>query len=269
MDMPGPKPQIRTHAVAYIALALLLLLTVTFFARNAFLTIDLVRHADKYQEPPFYLGDANWGAVSVQPEAETAGLKFADTVLSVSGHPIDGFIVYYGAIRQARPGDRLRVQVQKPGPDFNPVRDLSIQLRSFSDSNPNLRNPGPSGLIAIVLPTVVIPLVCVALGFWVAAVRVSDRSAWLLLVVLLSLAADSTGGSPLILFGSQNIFQPLFAAFESFFVIIAAPALMLFGIAFPERLDFDRRFPWLKRIVSCGGGPRTLGESSRIGAPVH
>jgi sigma-B regulation protein RsbU (phosphoserine phosphatase) len=228
----------------------LFLISSTYFARNALLTLALVQHADKYVQPPFDLGDANWGAVGVGPAAEAAGMKFGDTVLSVNGHPIDGFITYYGAIREARPGDRLRVQIRGPRPDISPARDLSIQLRSFSDLSPDLRNPDLSTYIGILLPMVVLPIVCIALGFWVAAVRISDRSAWLVLVVLLSFAASSVGGNSLILFGSQNIFQPLLAMFPAFFGIIAAAALMLFGIAFPERLEFDRRYPWLKWIVA-------------------
>ena len=42
---------------------------------------------------------------------------------------------------------------------------------------------------------------CIALGFWVAAVRIGDRSAWLLLVLLLSLPASYGGGSAEGLFG--------------------------------------------------------------------
>ena len=40
-----------------------------------------------------------------------------------------------------------------------------------------------------------LPGVCIALGFWVAAVRIGDRSAWLLLVLLLSLTAFGGGGT--------------------------------------------------------------------------
>ena len=95
-----------------------------------------------------------------------------------------------------------------------------------------------------------LPAVCMALGFWVAAVRIADRSAWLLLALLLSLPAAYIGGTLEGVFGRDNVFQPVLAGFAAFFNHIAAPTLMLFGIAFPERLPFDRRFPWLKWIVA-------------------
>jgi hypothetical protein len=165
----------------------------------------------------------------------------------VHGRPVDGFAVYYGALRKARAGDRLRVQVQVQYQGETPVRDLSIELQPLS------RNPWYVGLSAyanFALRVVALPAVCIALGFWVAAVRIGDRSAWLLLVVLLSLAAYIGGGSGVQgMFGRENILQPLFVGFHEFLISIAAPALMLFGIAFPERLAVDRRVPWLKWIV--------------------
>ena len=182
------------------------------------------------------------------PEAEATGMKFADAVLAVNGRPVDGFIVYYGTLRRMTPGDRLAVRVQSPGPADNPVRDLSIELRPYrSSSDPAV---GFSEYVGIALRVVALPAVCIALGFWVAAVRIGDRSAWLLLVLLLSLPGSFSGGSIEGLFGRENIFQPLFAGFMAFSNHVAAPALMLFGIAFPERLPLDRRWPWLKWIVA-------------------
>jgi sigma-B regulation protein RsbU (phosphoserine phosphatase) len=241
--------RIRTHALAYSCLAALFLLSVTTLARNVHDSIDAERHASEYARPPFYLGDANWGAIGLQPEADAAGVKYADAVLAVNGRAVNGFFVYYGALRQARAGDRLQVRVQVQYQGDTPVRDLSIELRPY-------RSPGdavdPSTYVGFALRVVALPVVCMALGFWVAAVRVRDRSAWLLLVLLLSFPSYIGGGGigPVGTFGREAILQPLFAGFGAFSQQIAAPALMLFGIAFPERLAFDRRFPWLKRIVA-------------------
>ena len=104
--MPGPTP----------GLAALFLLAAAAFGQRAYDTFDVMRHDREYVRPPFYLGDANWGAVNLQPEAEAQGMKFGDAVLTVNGRPVDGFIVYYGTLREARAGDRLRLQVQSPGP---------------------------------------------------------------------------------------------------------------------------------------------------------
>ena len=78
------------HRLAYVGLAALFVLSVTAAVRNAYDSIDLLRHEREYARAPFHLGDANWGAVALQPEAEKAGLKFADTLLAVNGRPVDG-----------------------------------------------------------------------------------------------------------------------------------------------------------------------------------
>jgi hypothetical protein len=93
--MPAPKSQLRTHALAYLGLLVLFLVAVTHFARNAFDSFDVARHASEYVRNPFELGLVNWGAVSLQPEAKAAGMVNGDAVLAVNGRPVDGFVVYY------------------------------------------------------------------------------------------------------------------------------------------------------------------------------
>ena len=95
-----------------------------------------------------------------------------------------------------------------------------------------------------------LPAVCMALGFWVAAVRIDDRSAWLLLALLLSLPAVYIGGTLEGLFGRDERLSAGLGGLRRVLQPLAAPALMLFGIAFPDRLPLDRRFPWLKWIVA-------------------
>ena len=238
---------IRSHWPAYTVLAALFLLSTSVFAQRAYDSFDLLRHAREYVRPPFYLGDGNWGAVGIQPEAEATGMNFGDAVLTVNDRPVDGFVVYYGVLRQARPVDRLQVQVKSPG-EGTVVRTLSIELQPYqSASDPA---PGVSRYVGTALQVVALPVVCVALGFWVAAVRIGDRSAWLFLVLLISLPATIGGGSQERLLGRDGFLQPLFAGFSVLSSQGALPALMLFGIAFPERLTLDRRFPWLKWIVA-------------------
>src|SRR5688572_10127443 len=108
--------RLGAHRLAYAALAALFVLSVMAVAGNVSASIDLIRNDRVYVRPPFYLGDANWGAVGLQPEAEAAGMKFGDAILAVHGRPIDGFFDYYGPLRQLQPGDRLQARVHSPGP---------------------------------------------------------------------------------------------------------------------------------------------------------
>ena len=193
--MPAIPSTIRTHWPAYAALAALFLLSGSAFTQRAYDSLDLLGHAREYARPPFYLGDANWGAVSLQPEAEATGMKVGDAVLRVNGRPVDGLVVYYGVLRNATPGDRLQVEVQSPG-DGSGIRNVSIELQPYqSASEPPI---GSSEYLGTALRVVALPVVCLALGFWVAAVRIGDRSAWLFLVLLIGLPATLGAGAPLL-----------------------------------------------------------------------
>ena len=231
--------------LAYAVLAALFVLSVTGLVRNASTAFDLLWHARDYARAPFHLGDANWGAVGLQPEAEALGLKYGDTVLAVNGRPVDGFFVYYGAVRKAKPGDRLRVQVKTPGPQNDPVRELSIELRPFRSSADPATSLSEYAVFA--LQVFVLPVICIGLGFWVAAVRIGDPSAWLLLVLMLSLVGGSEAAE--FTFGREGALNPLLAGLTTFRAGLLVPALLLFGLVFPERLPLDRRFPWVKWIV--------------------
>jgi hypothetical protein len=77
-----------------------------------------------------------------------------------------------------------------------------LRLRPYRDgSEPDVDF---SDYVGTTLSALVLPAVCIALGFWVAAVRIGDRSAWLFLVLLLSLPAWSGGGTVLGLFGRTS-----------------------------------------------------------------
>jgi phosphoserine phosphatase RsbU/P len=246
--MPAARSKLQTHASSYFGLALLFLLSVAYFGQNAFDRIDAIRHAGEYVREPFYLGDGNWGSVSLQPEAESAGLKFGDKLLEVNGRPVDGFFVYYSLLGRSRPGDRVRVRVQRPGEAG--TRDLVIELQP-SSGNP-FAAADVFAYLDFALRVIALPLLCIALGFWVAAVRIQDGSAWLLLVVLLSLAMNLGGRmSAQGMFGRDAALQMLFVAFGAFFGQASAPALMLFGITFPTRLAANRRVLWLLWIVAA------------------
>jgi len=235
----------RSHRLAYAGLAALFLLAVTGFVRNASTSVELLRHRSDYARAPFHLGDANWGAVGLLPEAEAEGIKFADTVLAVNGRPVDGYFVYYGAVRKAKPGDRLRVQIKTPGPQNDPVRELSIELRPYRSSADPAMSLSEYAVFA--LQAFVLPIICIALGFWVAAARIGDPSAWLLLVLLLSLVGGSEAAE--FTFGREGAVHSFLAGFTAFRAGLLVPALLLFAIVFPERLPLDRRFPWVKWIV--------------------
>jgi sigma-B regulation protein RsbU (phosphoserine phosphatase) len=245
---PAPRSRLRAHLAAYVGLAALLTISVLQFARQAFDRLDAIGHADTYVRDPFFLGDGNWGAVNLMPEAEAAGLKFGDVVLAVDGHPVDGFFDYYGVLRNARAGDTLHIRMRSQDERKPAVHELSIALQPYAAAP---ANSGVRGWVGFSLLDVVLPGICVVLGFWVAGVRIEDRAAWLLLTILLGLTAFFRTGGGESAFGRGDGLELLLLAFRSFFSLALVPALMVFGVTFPEPLPLDRRYPWLRWLLTA------------------
>src|ERR1019366_9428522 len=91
----------------------------------------------------------------------------------------------------------------------------------------------------------VTPVFCLLLGFVVAFLRPRDPLAWILLGMMIGFAClspvdtsswpDGDRQAGIVFFQSGVACWPIF--------------MLLFGIYFPERLEFDHRHPWLKWLV--------------------
>jgi sigma-B regulation protein RsbU (phosphoserine phosphatase) len=123
-------------------------------------------------------------------------------------------------------------------------QDVSVPLKQFTYVG---YLPGSAEYIVTICSRILTPLFCLALGFWVAGVRRNDRAAWALLVLLLSVANLITDGRTT--YGHGDALEPFLTGLTSLFIRLGPLALVYFGIIFPERLAFDRKFPWLKWIV--------------------
>ena len=113
-----------------------------------------------------------------------------------------------------------------------------------SNSIGGLPNCASAAYPYIILLRIALPIFCVALGFWVAAVRVDDIAAWLLLFVMLCLANSIIDDRTVL--GHEDVLQPFLSAFSLTLYSFPSVALPLFAIVFPERLALDRRSPWMK-----------------------
>jgi len=97
---------------------------------------------------------------------------------------------------------------------------------------------------------VLTPLLCLSLGFYVAAERPWDRRAWLLLGVLVSYS--------LFVFGTDvkdqvmswpPLIRDVALVYRTFWVASWAIWMIVFAMYFPERAEADRRWPRVKWIV--------------------
>jgi sigma-B regulation protein RsbU (phosphoserine phosphatase) len=181
---------------------------------------------------------------SVNPEAAAAGLQAGDVVRRIGGTPVRPLAAdLWVPLRRARAGDRLVVGYWRPGTPPAEERRADVVLAP-------LRNRRATAVewAGFAIFNVGLPLFCTALGFWVAAARIMDPRAWLLLLLVLSLP-EFTGGYFRFLGGSESWFQPIAAAYQPLMANMWPTAMLFFALAFPERLPLDRRVPWLKWAV--------------------
>ncbi len=195
-------------------------------------------HGAEYVLAPF---DVDALTRAITPLTEGSGLRKGDVLLAVNGKPLEGLADFEGALRKSRRGDVLRVRVRSANSE---EKDLAVSPRPFTYLGFAAGTPAYPWVILV---RIAMPLLCLALGFWVAAVRVEDRSAWLLLLLMLSIANQI--GDSRTLEGNQDSLQPFLTGFGQGLANVATTVLALFGIVFPERLGIDRRLPWLKWLV--------------------
>jgi phosphoserine phosphatase RsbU/P len=243
--MPIVKVGRRNHSFAYAVLAILFVISCVQWVRNSSVSVQYIVHGERLVRGPFDVNGVSLEVDSVNAEAEAAGLRKADLLLAVDGRPVKGLADYWGALRRASLGDRLLVHVRSTGASGPVEKDLSIELRPFTYLG--LTKADSRAFPWIILPSILLPLCCLALGFWVAAVRIGDKAAWLLLLIMLGIANTITEGR--VLFGYQDALQPFLTAFVVGFVTLTPLPLAFFAILFPERLAFDRRFPWVKWVI--------------------
>jgi sigma-B regulation protein RsbU (phosphoserine phosphatase) len=230
--------------LAYFCLLLLFGISVTYHIRTAKGAIGILLHSNEHVRAPFDLNGPEMALTLVQPEARAAGVRDGDLLTEIQGQPPPGFTAFYSVVRQARPGQRLQIQVRTPTLASGTPKNVSIQLQPAF-----LSGPQASDWLSFALEDVTIPVLCFALGFWVVVVRIRDKLAWLLLVVLLSFAEMFGAGGYPEFYGRADVFQPLFVSYHMLFANVFAAALLLFALYFPEQLSLDRRFPWAKWLV--------------------
>lgn len=224
----------------YVCLALLFALASAYQIRSIMYSFPNYFHL-QVAGYPFYPAFVNGRPLAqfVDPTAQRAGLKENDILLALNGKPFTGLAVFGEAIRHAKPGDPLTVTFLTRG-DTN-SRNATMLLEQVTSPRLTWAN------VTLLALKLVMPTFCILLGFWVAAVRPRDPSAWLLCLIMLFFnvfySAGSESWGPVI----RDVATAYRVAIGNSWPIF----MLLFGLYFPE--PFPGKDPpwwqWSKRIV--------------------
>jgi sigma-B regulation protein RsbU (phosphoserine phosphatase) len=197
-----------------------------------------LRDSQNIVRDPVTLGFRLEAVSGLQPEAEAAGIKLYDVMKRVDGQPFNADVQIENALEKRRPGDLLRFDLARPnGREYTAI----VKLAPVRDQPASLKAWLVESVIEFVLP-----IFCLALGFYVAAARPDDVAAWMLLGLMI--------GFSQIVEGFLWVW-PLEEAAVTWHFILGTPYgawlvfLVGFAIVFPERAEFERKRKWLKWVL--------------------
>ncbi|MGH9329008.1 MAG: PDZ domain-containing protein, partial [Vicinamibacterales bacterium] len=174
-------------------------------------------------------------AVESGAPAARAGLQAGDRIVEINGRPLDTPNPFFDAVTRGRPGDVVRLRVDRGGRSFTTHASLEPRPPAAPQSRARL-------FVQLLLRFYP------AEFFIVAAVvllqRPQDRTAWLLALLFITLIA----AAPL----EEALIHPAFRRFAVGFKVLGGvlPAAVYgFFAVFPAQSPIDRRVPWLKNVL--------------------
>jgi phosphoserine phosphatase RsbU/P len=196
-------------------------------------------HSKQYSADPLHLADDGRTVTNPATEARKAGIRAGDVVESLNVSPYTGFAQFNAYLRHSKPGDAIELRVlHKNGRE----QDATLRLQPMQGPNFTL-----GGYIAILTPIFLVPLLGLVVGYWVVAARPLDPNAWLVLVLL---SFTETAFGNLDWSFRPGIWFVVLGAWSLTLQILVFPALLWFGLLFPERSRIDVRWPWLKWVLT-------------------
>ena len=200
-------------------------------------TIDVIRDwREQYPSNTLRLGNPWPTITAVNIAMQRAGLQKGDRLVSIDGRVLAGEKDLREIIHAKYPGEFLTIAAARNGA----VTEHRVEILA-------LRSTGKQPVYATAA-WLISPWFCILLGFWVAASRPADLRAWLVLGILVGMSGLARPGilDPLG-WGSLGILVEVFHTVTSLYGW--GICMMLFGVYFPHRWEFDRKFPWFKWLL--------------------
>ncbi len=227
----------------YALLALVFLVAAAYQGRFIQRRIEYLARPSEQVQFPLDTRFASNEITVVASAAEQAGIRKGDRLLDVEGQPYTGNARLADILFDKRPGDTITVTVEPPSADgVSQPRTVTVELAAISPE----RYPDVASWVFVIFLTLLLPVFCMVAGFYVAAVRVWDRLAWILLALMLCFSQLALAFDALAWKGALRVAAIVYV----YFCWGTTPIwMLLFGIHFPERLALDRRRPWLKWLI--------------------
>jgi phosphoserine phosphatase RsbU/P len=244
----GPSPRGRLVAIAVLAA-----LALAYQSRAITDIVAALVRPGGPARAPFKMETIAGRIADVQGEAAAAGLHPGDRLVSVGGRAVEGRKTLADVLRTARPGDVLSVSVERD--------DGAESIHSGIRLAGSAGGLSTSDIALTIALGIVLPIVSLLLGVGVALRRPADDRAMLLLLMMVSFA-QLPGND----YADEAAWGPVWRVAGTFYDRLGASTwplwMLLFAVLFPERLDLDRRKPWLKWVVAAPVGFIALAQAA-------
>ncbi|MET0753756.1 MAG: SpoIIE family protein phosphatase [Pyrinomonadaceae bacterium] len=227
----------KKRTLLYIPLVILFIIALTAFAQHAtrvYVGLSRIVNVAAVRSP---LLTNREGITELRPEAEAAGLRLGDGVVGINERVFNDDEVFYEELLKTQPGDPINLTIERRN-EAGEISRQVITVRAAAGEIPFLERFSTFSITLIF--HILLPGISFLLGFYVAFMRPRDAQAWILLFLLLGIGAIGMEG------GREG---GLLRTFQETVLNFVGIAMLLFGLYFPERLEFDRRHPFAKWIL--------------------
>ena len=212
------------------------IVSVGYFGGGVYGVFDFLLQAPRQAALPLDFGFGGARIFGIPQVAWDLGIRRNDVLLEMGGRPFTGYTVMREEVGKRKPGELLPVVIRRASDGS--IARLQIPLV------PRLDGPVPVwSWLWKITTQILFPMFCVLTGFWVVINRYRDPSAWLLLFILLAAANIVPTGS------WKGYWSAAASAWDALLSTMLPGMMLLFAIYFPDRFDFDRKFPWLKWMI--------------------
>ncbi|MDQ6786778.1 MAG: SpoIIE family protein phosphatase [Acidobacteriota bacterium] len=235
----------KKPTLLYIPLTLLFLLTAIVFIQHSSRVFGSLKRLVNQSESVRVPFEFEKGKIKMAlPEAAEAGIQPGDALIAVNGWQGIDDSIWTEVLGKVRVGEKVNYTIERQTENGETItRDFAVTGQPLQMTFMQIISDFSITVIFLLL----LPALSFLLGFYVAFVRPRDPLAWVLLMLLLSvgsIAMEGRSSGTLIYFFQQTVIN------------LWGIWMLLFGIYFPERWSFDKKYPWAKWILLV---PLTVG----------
>ncbi|MBV8073282.1 MAG: SpoIIE family protein phosphatase [Acidobacteriaceae bacterium] len=218
----------KASTLRYTTLWVLLIWAFISVLTNAVFAIYVQATYSKYTRVPFTTYPYSLVINGLLPGYENCGLAIGDEITALNGERVRGHEQTDRLRFQQSPGDTVMVAVRRRS--GTQEQHLDVPVRLHRNHNNWART---------VAVSVLIPIFCVVVGFYIVLARPNDRLAWIAMAMLASVGQAATGAMDWAIYPPWR--QLTFAYSE-----ILNSSWPFFMVLFA--LYFPKPFGWLKRV---------------------